>query len=422
MRIQFSPKQAEAYKLVKDKDVNIILYGGAIRGGKTRWLIMSVLLYLIEYPNSRGVIIRRDFPTLKKNLYPSLADILLLGFNDFILKKNLSDYTFELSNGSVLTLMSESYDVDKDLNRFRGLEANIIAIDEINEVQEVTFEKCIERAGTWFKSIAPAKILATCNPTHNWVKTRFYDPYIKNELKPQWVYISSKITDNPFTPKEYLEGLKRNMNPILYQRFVDGDWDVKETTFFEVDKIKIIPANDFDRIKAGQSIFFFFDGAFTDNKKNDPSAIIACFALNGNLYINAVKADWVQSNELPNWVSDFAKGNGYDYQSMIFVEPFASGQTVVQTLKATTNLKVVPFKFPEISKIKYTQSKITRAFAITPYIAPGRVFLKQGTWNDKLKQELHYFPQEKHDDQVDVTVMAVAKLLIAKSDKSQYFA
>lgn len=125
--------------------------------------------------------------------------------------------------------MAESFDTDKELNRFRGLEINGAGAEEINELQEATFNKLIERTGTWLKAgDVPSVILATCNPTHNWVKTKFYDRWKANTLPKTWSYIQAKITDNPFIPKSYLKSLKDNMMPNDYQRFVEGDWEVIE--------------------------------------------------------------------------------------------------------------------------------------------------------------------------------------------------
>lgn len=418
LKIQFSQKQGEAYQLAMQSGKDIILYGGAIRGGKTRWLLMTVLLYLIDHPNSRGVIVRRDFPTLKKNLLPSLSDLLQSGFEKYITKRNLSDFKFEFSNGSELLLMAESFDTDKDLNRFRGLEVNIIGIDEVNEIQEVTFEKCIERAGSWFKSNAPQKILCTCNPTQNWVKTRFYDRWKQNELPSTWAYIPSKITDNPFTPKSYIEGLKANLHPVFYQRFVDGDWEIQERNLLETSAITILPTIEFDRLAKNNTMYFFFDGAFTDKTYNDPSAILAAFEHDGNLYIRAVQTGWIKvGSDLDKWVANFAISNGYSAKSIIYVEPHASGSSVRNGLRKTTNLRVADFVFTEQSSISYNDSKTTRGFSLSSSLQTGRVFLRQGTWNESFKKELSYFPNAPHDDQVDCAVMANAHLLLSTRPK-----
>jgi hypothetical protein len=125
--------------------------------------------------------------------------------------------------------MAESFDDDKDLNRFRGLEINGAGLDEVNELQEATFYKVQERIGSWNKAIGqpPIVCLATCNPANNWVKSVIYERWRSNTLPEKWSYINSRITDNPYISQEYLESLKE-LPPIQYARFVEGDWDVMD--------------------------------------------------------------------------------------------------------------------------------------------------------------------------------------------------
>lgn len=149
------------------------------------------------------------------------------GIAPYIKDFNRDTFTVTYHNGSQLIFMSESFDSDKDLNRFRGLEINGAGVDEINEIQEQTFYKLIERCGTNFISnMPPIKILATANPSHGWVKDKFYDRWEKGELPGSWAYIPAKITDNPYVPAEYLQSLKDNMPEDEYRMFVDGDWNV----------------------------------------------------------------------------------------------------------------------------------------------------------------------------------------------------
>lgn len=122
--------------------------------------------------------------------------------------------------------MAEGFDTDKELNRFRGLEINGAFIDEINEIQEATFDKIIERAGSWFHSPScPIKILASCNPTQGWVKKRFYEPFQSNTLPAGIAYVPAKIFDNPYIPENYFNSLKL-LPRFQYEVFVEGNWDI----------------------------------------------------------------------------------------------------------------------------------------------------------------------------------------------------
>ena len=130
--------------------------------------------------------------------------------------------TATFKNGSQIMFMAESFDGDKELNKFRGLEINGAGIDEVNEIQEVTLNKVIERSGSWNGAgHVPVKIAMTCNPTHGWVKSRIYDKWETNTLPEGWVYIPAKLTDNPYLSPDYIESLKKNMPEYEYQVFVE---------------------------------------------------------------------------------------------------------------------------------------------------------------------------------------------------------
>ena len=238
--LALTAKQAEATRTANDN--TITLYGGAIRGGKTYWLILMIWVYAIRYPRSRWIILRASVPTLTQTTLVTFQSLLNEGLQQDVAHWNAQTKTCTLHNNSQIIFMAESYDTDKELNRFRGLEINGAGIDEINEIQENTLNKIIERAGSWQHSKGcPIKILATCNPTNNWVKTLFYDRYINGTLPSKWAYVPAKITDNPYLSATYVEALKQ-LPRYQYMVFVEGNWEVQIKTggefykSFDLDK------------------------------------------------------------------------------------------------------------------------------------------------------------------------------------------
>ena len=239
--VELTNKQSQAFNIAVGHQASVVVFGGSIRGGKTFWLLITFFYLALQYPKSRWVIIRRTLPDLKRNTFPSVNAVLDKGFRTKLKNWNGDTNTLTFINGSQVVFMPESYDEDKDLNRFKGLEANGIGFEEINECQEATFDKAIERVGTWLNAVGnpPMIVLATLNPAHNWVKSRFYEPFVNGTLPKSWVYIPSSITDNPHIPDEYKENLK-NLPPVQYARFVQGDWNVME----EVDNPFLYEWND----------------------------------------------------------------------------------------------------------------------------------------------------------------------------------
>lgn len=228
-------KQIEAHKSLQKN--TMVLFGGAIRGSKSYWGCLEIITFCFTYPKSRWLMCRESWGNIEGKLLVTFKENFLdKGFSQYVKEFNRNTYTLTWNNGSQIVFMAESYNSDKELNRFRGLEINGAFIDEVNEIQEITLNKIIERSGSWFHSPGcPIKILMSCNPTNGWVKERFYDKWKTNSLPKNIDYIPAKITDNPYIPFEYIESLKM-LPRYEYEVFVEGNWDIQLKTggeFFE---------------------------------------------------------------------------------------------------------------------------------------------------------------------------------------------
>lgn len=224
--IELTPKQAEFARALLSGRFRYLLYGGAIRGGKTFCMLLLVLALARIYRGSRWAVVRKDLPTLKRNTIPSFEKISPDGFCGTI---NRTDWFVDCANGSRIIFFPESAASDPELNRWRGLEVNGFALEECNELREASFHKAIERAGSWIcpdRQPAPV-IMATCNPTLGWVKQRWYDPWQKQTLSAPWYYLPARVDDNPHLPTSYLESLEtlRETDQAAYERFVKGNWE-----------------------------------------------------------------------------------------------------------------------------------------------------------------------------------------------------
>ena len=224
--VLFNPfqKQLDFLEAIFSNNYNFILYGGAIRGGKTFAGLGALLLLSKMYKGSKWVVVRDTLQTLKRTTIPSFYKICP---KSFVKSYNQDTQTVTFTNGSQILFVGENYDDDKELNRFKGLECNGFLLEEMNELQEVTFYKCIERAGSHIIPSNPKPIiLGTCNPSNNWVKTNVYNQWKNQTLPANWLYIPSKITDNPYISEEYLDSLK-TLPKYQYEVFVEGDWDIQ---------------------------------------------------------------------------------------------------------------------------------------------------------------------------------------------------
>lgn len=233
---KYNQKQAEFFRvvmsevskyekgIVTDQDLRYFFYGGAIRGGKS-WICLAVLVFLAKkYDGSRWHVVRKAFPDIARTILVSARKMIGIAAR---WKTSSSDCYCEFSNGSRIYFMSENIKDDPHLLRFGGMETNGIFIEQAEELRETTFDKCIERSGSWLIPKMPFPIiLSTFNPTHAWVKARIRDPFVKGLLKPPFYFQTALPSDNPHvTPEQWASW--KNMDEDSYARFVEGIWDIK---------------------------------------------------------------------------------------------------------------------------------------------------------------------------------------------------
>lgn len=206
-------------------DYECLLYGGAAGGGKSYVSIATLILLAKIFPGSKSHVIRESLPSLKRTTIPTF---LKLCPPNFIRQFHGTDHIVTFTNGSTMEFFPENYFQDKNLTRFDGLETNFFLIEEAQEVQKKTFEKCKLRAGRHIfpanKIQPPRLILLTCNPSQTWTKTEFHEPATTGSLPEKYFYLRALMTDNPSLPKEYLDAME-TLDDVTKAVFVHGDWD-----------------------------------------------------------------------------------------------------------------------------------------------------------------------------------------------------
>lgn len=148
---------------------------------------------------------------------------------------------------------------------------------------------------------------------------------------------------------------------------------------------------------------FCIDPAYTANEDNDPTGLCAFCFHDNNFYFRDISEVWLEFPDLMRHIVSYTSNHGYSKRSVILVEPKASGKSVVQTLKKNTDLNIKEDKPP-------TKDKVARVKDITPIAECGRVFvLKNSRWQANFLLQATQFPNGRHDDMVDVIVMAIDK-------------
>lgn len=232
-------------------------YGGGIRGGKTFLYLVILCLLCKRYPKSRWHVIRASMPDLTRNTEPSLMKIL--GDAAVRWRRGGSEYFVQFSNGARIYFMAESFTRDPDLNRFKGLETNGFLLEQIEELRQETYDKCVERMGSYYlDDMPPPVLLATFNPAFNWVKDVIHEAYLTDPSGVPFDYTIALAKDNSKVTEEQWEGWK-NLDPVTYARYIEGAWeiDLKGRFMYAFDeKVHLDPELEYD---PNYPLYYSFD-------------------------------------------------------------------------------------------------------------------------------------------------------------------
>lgn len=163
------------------------------------------------------------------------------------------------------------------------------------------------------------------------------------------------------------------------------------------------------------AVNFVIDPAYTANQKNDPSALLAYIYKDNKWQIIDCVNVHKEFPDLVKFIPEWCQKNGYSNRSRVYVEPKASGKSIVQTLIRETGLNIREDKPP-------TKDKVARVQDISATLESGRVSMLKGEWNEEFIDQLTKFPSAKHDDMVDCLVMAVNREIWTSQGKIVYFA
>ena len=245
------------------------LYGGALGGGKSRWLVETAKAMMLRWPGIEIMLGRYDLLDLKRTTIPqwekfvdkSLWDPKNGG------QHNKSENWYRFFNGSKLYLSAL-----KDWESWMSSELGWIGIEECFEVPEEVVNNLDTRL-RWTtgagKCALPEcegerdhpehpryEICMATNPTPLWPKGRFYDPWKAGKERQNHVFVRALPSDNPFLPPTYERDLIAAGNsPLWVRRMLEGDWTAFEGMVFSTwDRTTHVwrgPLPEFDAVFGG---------------------------------------------------------------------------------------------------------------------------------------------------------------------------
>jgi predicted phage terminase large subunit-like protein len=140
-----------------------------------------------------------------------------------------------------------------------------------------------------------------------------------------------------------------------------------------------------------------WDTAFKKGTENDFSVCTTWGAAENGFYLLHLWRGRVEFPELKRVLASLAE---QWKPHAVLVEDRASGQSLIQELKNSTALPIIP--------VKVDSDKQTRAAAVTPIMEAGKIFLPESaSWVSEFVEEMAVFPNGIYDDVVDSTTQAL---------------
>lgn len=300
-----------------------------------------------------------------------------------------------------------------------GEGANLLIIDDpIKNMEEAMSDTIRESIWQWYITTAltrlqadGAKILIMTRWHKDDLAGRLLKVAANDKKADQWEVLHFKaINENGGAlwpdkfPLDYLEKIRAGQvdNPDepgsgsrAFQALYQGSPELAEGNVFKREwwrYYKVRPVF--------KQIVHSWDTAFKTKSSSDYSVLTVWGVTSTGYYLLDVIR---QRLELPDLKRTAILAAQRDHPSAIYIEDAASGQSLIQELKRETNLPIIPKRVDS--------DKVVRAYAVTPLIEAGRVFLPESApWLLEFIEELSAFPNGEHDDQVDSVSMALRQM------------
>lgn len=216
----------------------ILLLTGSAGGGKSVLAAEKIHGFMLKYPHSTGLILRKVSDTLENSVVAMLARSVI--GDDPRVRHVSSKSRFEYNNGSILTYGGMRDERQREHIRSLGQRGgvDIAWFEEATQFDEEDFNEVLARmrgrAAPW------RQVILTTNPEGpaHWINVRLI-------LGGEASVYYSKAIDNFHNPDDYIKWLN-SLTGVQYERLVLGKWVVGTGVVFDtwVDEFNQKTGND----------------------------------------------------------------------------------------------------------------------------------------------------------------------------------
>ena len=285
MKIQTTKVYVKVDRAVK-RGFTIISAQGSSRSSKTYNILIWLIAYCVDNPNTVLSIVRATLPAIKGSSFRDFKEILIKTglYNEKSLNKTELIYTFP--NGSFV----EFFSTDSE-QKIRGRKRNILFANEANELSFMEWQQLIMRTTKF--------AILDYNPSfsdEHWISAINRDS--------RTYHFITTYKDNPFLEQTIIDELEslKEKNKSLWQIYGLGLQSQVEGLIFT--NVEIVESFPYWAKKQGIGIDFGYT--------NDPTAIVKCALLDGCLYLDEV---CYNTHMLANDIIRELKGLGMEVMS-----------------------------------------------------------------------------------------------------------
>lgn len=195
---------------------------------------------------------------------------------------------------------------------------------------------------------------------------------------------------------EIRDNSPRTFASLYQQRPAPTEGNIIKKEYLQIIDYEDVPDDVFD-----QTPHCTLDTAFGIKDSNDPSGMLYYYKYDNCIYLFDYFEKRLEFPDLLKVIEQKAKVN-LNSKSRIYVEPKASGKSVVQTMKRASTLNILEYEMP-------SGSKVERITACLDVLSTKRVYLIKGHWNRPFIESCTVFPNGAHDEPADCLGMIIHK-------------
>lgn len=356
-------------------------------GGKTVAGYLWLHSRMKVFPGEAWMVALPDFPTLQQTLVynPDPDRPPLLEFLKAVGERpvyHISDKVLECASGTVFMRSAEN------VESWEGGHLKGAWLDEYDYMRVEAFRVAMRRT-----AMREGWVLLTGTPRHvRWVRQEVWDRWKGGD--PAFNVIQFPSTANPRYRPTAMEEARRLLPDWLFRRMHLGELAAEEGgSVFRRQWWHYL-----DERPLAERTFQAWDTAYKEKTSADYSSCVTLQFFSGGFFVADV---WRAKVEYPE-LKRAAEGLYRKWRpAAVLVEDASSGQSLIQDLRRTTNMPVIP--------VPVDRDKYTKAAAVTGLVEAGQVHLPSSApWLHDFIEELAAFPGGDHDDQVDAFVMALS--------------